>query len=137
MLSFVSSAYLNSLSTAERTQLLQTHVPLGKHPETHDLLMLPDRDRFAGMYVIGATGTGKTSFLENLACFDAAAGNALFFLANNGDVVMNIIAGLPPQCLPRVSFPDVKDEDYPFGLNPFPPAQLPTSAPLTQPAPPI
>jgi hypothetical protein len=80
MLAFVSSAYLNSLSFEERLRVLYTHVPLGEHPETHDQLLLPDRDRFAGMYVIGKQETGKSSFLENLATFDAAVENALFFL---------------------------------------------------------
>ena len=41
MLSFVSSAYLNSLSFEERMRVLYTHVPLGYHPETHDQLIFP------------------------------------------------------------------------------------------------
>jgi hypothetical protein len=132
MLSFVSSAYLNSLSYEQRMRVLYTHVPLGEHPETHDRLMLPDRDRFAGMYVIGKTETGKSSLLENLAAFDAAVDNALFFLDPHGDAVMNIIASLPPQCLPRVSLLDVEDEEYPFGLNLFATGELTTSRALSQ-----
>jgi hypothetical protein len=132
MLSFVSSAYLNSLSLAERMRVLYTHVPLGEHPETHDQLMMPYRDRFAAMYVIGKIETGKSSFLENLATFDAAVENALFFLDAHGDSVMNIIAALPPQCLPRVSLLDIKDEAYPFGLNLFARGELTTSYALSQ-----
>jgi hypothetical protein len=132
MLSFVSSAYLNSLSFAERMRVLYTHVPLGHHPDTYDQLMLPDRDRFAGMYVVGKQETGKSSFLENLATFDAAVENALFFLDPHGDAVMNVIAALPPQCLPRVSLLDIKDEAYPFGLNLFATGELTTSYALSQ-----
>src|SRR5260221_11180016 len=103
MLSFVSSAYLNSLSYEERMRVLYTHVPLGYHPTTHDQLLLPDRDRFAGMYVIGKQETGKSSFLENLADFDAPVDNPVFFLHPHGDTGMNIIPSLPPQCVPPLS----------------------------------
>src|SRR5258708_37602600 len=132
MLAFISQLDLNGRSYEERMRFLYTHVPLGRDPTTQQLVMLPDHDRFAGMYVIGKQETGKSSFLENLACFDAAVENAVFFLDPHDDTVMNIIAGLPPQCLPRVSLLDMEDEEYPFGLNLFATGELTTSRELSQ-----
>src|SRR5258708_39512408 len=67
-----------------------------------------------------------------MAGFDAAVENAVFFLDPHGDTVMNIIASLPPQCLPRVSVFDLEDEEYPFGLNLFATGELTTSRALSQ-----
>ncbi len=132
MLAFISHHDLNGRTYEERMRFLYTHVPLGHDPTTQQLVMLPDQDRFAGMYVIGKQGTGKSSFLENLACFDAAVENAVFFLDPHEDTVMNIIASLPPQCLPRVSLLDMEDEEYPFGLNLFATGELTTQRALSK-----
>jgi hypothetical protein len=132
MLAFISQHDLNRRTYEERMRFLYTHVPLGHDPTTQQLVMLPDRDRLAGMYVIGKQETGKSSLLENLATFDAAVEHAVFFLDPHGDTVMNIIASLPPQCLPRVSLLDMEDEEYPFGLNLFDTGELTTQRALSQ-----
>jgi len=119
MMGFKSQAELNRLSYEERMRFLHTHLPLGYDPESHDQFWLPEADRYAGMYVIGKTGTGKSSFLEGLSCHDAAIGNAMFFVDPHDDVTNNVMASLPPQCLPQVAVIDMRDFESPFGLNLF------------------
>ncbi len=47
-------------------------------------LGLGDRQRH--MYVVGQTGTGKSTFLENLALQDMLSGNGFAFVDPHGDV---------------------------------------------------
>src|SRR5260221_10344685 len=94
-------------------------IPLGYDPETGEQLYLPEQDRYAGMYVIGVQGTGKSGFLENLIIHDATAGHAVIVIDPHGDLVDNVLAELPHDRLIRTSVLDMEDEDWPFGLNVF------------------
>src|SRR5207302_7512434 len=67
---FFSEAYLNSLSKTEQDELVATRTFLGFHPETQDYYVIPDADRYSGMYVLGVQGVGKSSFLENVIAQD-------------------------------------------------------------------
>src|SRR2546422_9201314 len=52
-------------------------------------------DRRAHLYVIGKTGTGKSTLLENLASQDIGAGNGLALLDPHGDMVERIWNEIP------------------------------------------
>jgi hypothetical protein len=65
-MAFTSQAYLDSLDAAERAQLQAEQATLGVHPKTGDLFALPERDRYAGMYVLGVQGVGKSALLVTM-----------------------------------------------------------------------
>ena len=67
---FTSQAHQKYLDTATRMQLDAENVPVGVHPKTGDTFYLPERDRYAGMYVMGVQGVGKSGFLETLIHHD-------------------------------------------------------------------
>src|SRR5947207_13401361 len=60
-------------------------------------------DRRAHTYIIGKTGTGKSTLLENLARQDIRAGNGLALLDPHGDLVERIWNDTPverrPDCI--------------------------------------
>lgn len=119
MMAFVSKAYFNYLSEAEQQQLLTTHVPLGHHPVTQDVLLLPTLDRYAGSYVLGVQGTGKSGLLENMIVHDCEVGHSVVVVDPHGDLVDNVVHGLSRAALKRTYVLDMADEGYPFGLNLF------------------
>ena len=43
-----------------------------------------------GLYILGPTGTGKTSLIKNLVCDDLAAGRGLAVIETNGDLVQDL-----------------------------------------------
>lgn len=124
---FVSQNYLGYLSVADRTAFRRRHLKLGDQPETRDELLIPDAGRYAGTYVLGVQGVGKSGLLENLIAQDAAAGRAVIVIDPHGDLTKNCIAQLPPACLERTYLLDMEDEEYPFGVNVFAHAKLTTS----------
>lgn len=116
---YVSQAYLDWLGPAERNRFLHSHLPLGWHPDTKEGLLLPEEDRFAGMYVIGVQGVGKTRLLENIISYDAEVGHSIFVVDAHEDLTDDAIAQLPAHRLKDTHVLDVTDTSFPYGLNLF------------------
>lgn len=76
-------------------------------------------DRQRHMYAVGQTGTGKTTFLENLAFQDMLNGNGFAFVDPHGDVTERLLALVPKERTEDVIYFCPSDTDYPMGLNLF------------------
>src|SRR2546425_2816256 len=76
-------------------------------------------DRRAHMYMIGKTGTGKSTLLETLICQDLTAGEGVALLDPHGDLVERVIASVPEHRKPDVIYFNVPDQDRPLGFNPL------------------
>ncbi len=118
-MSYKSKNHLKGLGTAKRTQLFQSHVSVGYHPETEDTLLISDNDRYAGTYLLGVQGVGKSGLLENLIAADVAAGKAVIVIDPHGDLIDTCIAMLPEEKLAATHLLNMADEEYPFGVNIF------------------
>jgi len=80
-------------------------------------LSLTDRQRH--MYVVGQTGTGKSTFLENLALQDMLNGEGFAFIDPHGDVAENLLAMVPKERTEDVIYFCPSEMNYPMGLNMF------------------
>ncbi len=80
-------------------------------------LSLSDRQRH--MYVVGQTGTGKSTFMENLALQDMVNGNGFAFVDPHGDVAEKLLSMVPKERTEDVIYFSPAEMDYPMGLNLF------------------
>ncbi len=80
-------------------------------------LALGDRQRH--MYVVGQTGTGKSTFLENVALQDMLNGDGFAFVDPHGDTAEKLLAMVPKERTEDVIYFCPSDMDYPMGLNLF------------------
>ena len=76
-------------------------------------------DRFSHVYVIGKTGTGKTTLLERMALQDLARGNGFAVIDPHGDMVERIADRIPPHRLLDVLYLNAADPTQPYGYNPL------------------
>ncbi len=76
-----------------------------------------DDDRRRHMYMVGRTGTGKSTFLESLALQDIQNGKGVAFLDPHGQSAENIIARIPPERAGDVIYFNAGDYDRPMGIN--------------------
>ena len=76
-------------------------------------------DRQRHMYVVGQTGTGKSTFLENLALQDMIEGNGFAFVDPHGDTAEKLLAMVPRERTEDVIYFSPADMEYPLGLNLF------------------
>ncbi|HET7052973.1 MAG TPA: hypothetical protein VFI09_03535 [Solirubrobacterales bacterium] len=72
-----------------------------------------------GLYVLGPTGTGKTSLLKNLIRDDLEQGRGLAVVETNGDLVSDLLDLIPPERIDDVVLLDPIDPDYAVGFNPL------------------
>lgn len=76
-------------------------------------------DRQRHMYVVGQTGTGKSTFLENLALQDMMAGNGFAFVDPHGDTAERLLMMVPKERTEDVIYFCPSDMDFPMGMNLF------------------
>lgn len=82
-------------------------------------IRLDDNDRRRHMYLVGQTGTGKSTMLENLALQDMLNGKGFAFIDPHGDVAEELLAMVPKERTEDVIYFCPADMDYPLGLNLF------------------
>lgn len=76
-------------------------------------------DRRRHLYVIGKTGTGKSTLLQSLILSDLAAGGGLAFLDPHGDTARAIIKSTPRHRISDIIYLDPADLAHPVGFNPL------------------
>ncbi len=76
-------------------------------------------DRRRHVYVIGKTGMGKSTLLENLISGDIRAGHGLAVVDPHGDLVEKILEYIPANRINDVVYFNPADLDWPIGFNVF------------------
>ena len=76
-------------------------------------------DRRAHLYILGKTGTGKSTLLESLMLSDMKKGFGFALLDPHGDLVKRIKAQIPWSRRDDVIDFDVADKNQPYGFNPL------------------
>jgi energy-coupling factor transporter ATP-binding protein EcfA2 len=76
-------------------------------------------DRRAHMYLIGKTGTGKSTLLETLIRQDIVSGQGLALLDPHGDLVEKILTRLPEHRKDDLIYFNVPDHTQALSLNPL------------------
>ncbi len=74
-------------------------------------------DRRRHMYVIGKTGMGKTTLMENMAIQDIRNGHGVCFMDPHGDSVVKILDFIPSSRINDVIYFNPADLDYPIAFN--------------------
>jgi type IV secretory pathway TraG/TraD family ATPase VirD4 len=80
---------------------------------------IKDEDRFLHAYVIGKTGTGKSTLLETMALQDLERGNGFALIDPHGDLVARVAARIPTSRRDDVIYLNATDPTQPYGYNPL------------------
>ncbi|MDR3642979.1 MAG: type IV secretion system DNA-binding domain-containing protein [Candidatus Doudnabacteria bacterium] len=74
-------------------------------------------DRRRHMYLIGKTGMGKTTVMENMVIQDIRNGNGVAFLDPHGDSIQRILNSIPASRVNDVVYFNPADLDHPVAFN--------------------
>ncbi len=74
-------------------------------------------DRRRHMYIIGKTGMGKSTILENMIVEDIRQGRGLAVVDPHGDLAEKIIQFVPENRIKDVVYFNPSDHDYPIAFN--------------------
>lgn len=80
-------------------------------------IAIGDDDRRRHMFIIGATGTGKTELLKSMIMQDIKNGKGICFMDPHGDAVEDILKMIPPERAEDVIYFRPSDTERPMGLN--------------------
>src|SRR5262249_24672619 len=75
-------------------------------------------ERERHIYVVGKSGSGKSTFLYNLALGDIRAGEGVAVIDPHGDLALDILDAIPRSRINDVCYLDVTEAERPVGFNP-------------------
>jgi DNA helicase HerA-like ATPase len=115
---YTTPSGLATAGTAGSLPTLTTYAEIGRDFETNEPVRLGDIERRSGLYILGRSGTGKTSLLVRLIEQDIKNGHGIFFLDPHGHGIEDIKArcDLSGRETDILSF-DPQDEKFAFGIN--------------------
>jgi hypothetical protein len=95
-----------------------TELNIGAQP-SGGLVMLDPEERRRHLYIVGQTGTGKSTLLLNLIRQDLIAGEGLALLDPHGDLAESVLAHIPKARTNDLVYLDPADDERPIGFNPL------------------
>jgi hypothetical protein len=94
-------------------------------------ISMKHEDRFAHLYLIGRTGTGKTTLLETLALQDIWNGHGVAVIDPHGDLAQRIVEQVPEDRRSDLVYLNAPDPKNPYVYNPLrklSPSRIPLAA---------
>lgn len=80
-------------------------------------IYLAPEDRLRHLYVIGQTGTGKSTLLKNMIIDDIKRGEGVSFIDPHGSDVLDIMSKIPKERIDDVIYFDPASMERPMALN--------------------
>ena len=80
---------------------------------------LAEKDRRRHLYIIGQTGTGKSSFMKQMIEQDLKEGKGLCVIEPHGDFAEHALSVIPPERANDVIYFNPADIERPIGFNPL------------------
>src|SRR5437868_182936 len=84
-----------------------------------DFVVLDSEERRRHLYIVGQTGTGKSTLLLNLIVQDLTAGEGLALLDPHGDLAEAALAHIPRERTNDLVYLNPADAERPIGFNPL------------------
>lgn len=82
-------------------------------------IRITDKDRFRHVYILGQTGTGKSTIMLYQAIDDMNNGRGFTFIDPHGDACEFLLKHYPKERIDDLIYFDLGNTQYPIGLNPL------------------
>jgi len=80
---------------------------------------IKQKNRRGHMYIIGKTGTGKSTLIENMAVSDIRMGYGVSVVDPHGDLAEHILDRIPEKRIEDVVYFNPSDLEFPIAFNPL------------------
>lgn len=101
----------------KQTDKFDVVVGVNKHHNSETLIGLTEQERERHQYVIGGTGSGKTTMLQYQIVQDMKNGKGVAVIDPHGDMAETLLRHVPPERIKDVVYFNPDDLAYPIGLN--------------------
>lgn len=97
----------DEITVIGQTNFRGQHRPFGIYPD----------DRRRHVYIIGKTGVGKTTLMQNMLIQDIQSGKGVALVDPHGDIAEGVLNSIPPNRINDVVYFNPADVDYPVAFN--------------------
>ena len=80
---------------------------------------IKEKNRRGHIYIIGKTGTGKSTLIKNMAISDIKSGKGLALIDPHGDLTEDVLNFIPKKRVKDVVYFNPGDLEYPIAFNPL------------------
>lgn len=94
-----------------------TLLGINKHRNVDKMIYVSDEDRLRHFYIIGQTGTGKTTLMKNMIVQDIQRGDGVCMIDPHGTDIEDVLGAVPPEREQDVIYFDPSNMDRVVGLN--------------------
>ena len=111
--------FLKSKASEPPAELPKEGISIGinKFRGVENQIRISTKDRRRHVYILGQTGTGKSSFMKHMIEQDLISGNGLCIVEPHGDFAEHALSVIPPERLQDVIYFNPSDLEMPLGLN--------------------
>jgi type IV secretory pathway TraG/TraD family ATPase VirD4 len=95
------------------------HFAMVDYRRDHRTFGIKNEDRFSHVYIIGKTGTGKSTLIETMALQDLKLGNGFALVDPHGELVERVAARIPAARQSDTIYFNPADRGQPYGYNPL------------------
>ena len=96
-----------------------TYFAITNYRDIRKLFGIKEKNRRAHIYIIGKTGTGKSTLIENMVVSDIKDGNGVALIDPHGDLAEKILTLIPRARINDVIYFNPADIEYPIAFNPL------------------
>ena len=94
-----------------------TLLGINKHRNVEKEIFISGEDRLRHFYIIGQTGTGKTTLMKNMIVQDILRGDGVCMIDPHGTDIEDVLGAVPPERADDVIYFDPSNLDNVVGLN--------------------
>lgn len=111
--------WLRAKEAAPPTNMPQSGTPVGMTSFRGEQrpVYITEEDRLRHVYIIGQTGTGKSTLISNMASHDIRSGKGVAIIDPHGDLIQSLLGLIPRERSDDVVVFDPGDYWRPLGLN--------------------
>jgi Helicase HerA, central domain len=110
-------SYSNSAAAPTNVPAAGTLLGINKHRGVEKKIYITPEDRLRHFYIIGQTGTGKTTLMKNMIIQDIERGDGVCLIDPHGTDIEDVLAAVPPEREEDIIYFDPSNLDRVIGLN--------------------
>jgi len=110
-------SHSNSASAPTNIPNTGTLLGINRHQNVEKRIYITDEDRLRHFYIIGQTGTGKTTLMKNMIVQDILRGDGVCMIDPHGTDIEDVLGAVPKEREQDVIYFDPSRMDRVVGLN--------------------